>query len=218
MGETVDLADWTERAGALMNAARAGDQAALGQLMDLYRNYLLAVAGAELETGLRPKAGPSDVVQETFVEAMALFPRFEGARAEEFRAWLRAILVNKLAEVRKHYFGVQKRQVQRERSMSALGGDSDDPTPDDLPTSGTSPSNRAARAETDEIVSQVLERLSEDHRNVLVWRQWDGLTFPEIGRRMNRSEDAVRMLFGRALERFAEELKLDPAGHSIERS
>jgi RNA polymerase sigma factor (sigma-70 family) len=45
-----------------------------------------------------------------------------------------------------------------------------------------------------------MEMLSSDCRQVIYLRQWDGLAFEEIGRRMARSADAAKHLYQRALE------------------
>ena len=47
----------------------------------------------------------------------------------------------------------------------------------------------------------------DSQRNVIVWRNWEGASFAEIGRRLGRSEDAARMLYGRAMERLQEEME-----------
>ena len=59
-------------------AARAGSSEALGQMLDAYRAYLLQIAGRELDTQLRAKAGASDLVQETLLEAFRDFAGFHG--------------------------------------------------------------------------------------------------------------------------------------------
>ena len=43
------------------------------------------------------------------------------------------------------------------------------------------------------------EQLSERARDVILLRQFEELTFPEIAARLGRSEDACRMLFARAM-------------------
>jgi RNA polymerase sigma-70 factor (ECF subfamily) len=52
------------------------------------------------------------------------------------------------------------------------------------------------------LLAQLLERLPEDHRDVLVLRHLEGLSHEEIARRMGRSPGAVRMLWVRALARL----------------
>jgi DNA-directed RNA polymerase specialized sigma24 family protein len=51
-----------------------------------------------------------------------------------------------------------------------------------------------------------LERLPPDYLQVIQWRQWDELPFTEIARRLERSVDAARMLWWRAIERLQKEM------------
>src|SRR5437899_477303 len=77
--------------------ARGGSDAALGQLLEECRAYLLLVANQELPAQLRGKAGASDVVQETFLQAQKNFERFRDQGEAELLAWLRRILLNNVA-------------------------------------------------------------------------------------------------------------------------
>lgn len=52
-----------------------------------------------------------------------------------------------------------------------------------------------------------LQRLSEEQRRVIRLRNWDELTFAEIGRRLNRSEEAARKLWTRSVEKLQAELE-----------
>src|SRR4051794_35904655 len=63
---------------ARLAAARAGSNEALGQSLEPFRRYLLEVARQAVGPALRAKGGASDLVQETFLEAQQLFPRFDG--------------------------------------------------------------------------------------------------------------------------------------------
>ena len=82
----------------LLEQARGGDAAALGRLLELYRNYLRLVArsliGTAAAAAARPlRPGPGDVPRGP--------PRLPGspARGEpELVAWLRRILVDNLAD------------------------------------------------------------------------------------------------------------------------
>ena len=49
-------------------------------------------------------------------------------------------------------------------------------------------------------------RLSADHRRVIVLHNWEQLAFPEVGKRMNRSTEAVKKLWSRALQNLRTEL------------
>ncbi len=63
----------------MIGAAQNGSREALGRLLDGCRQYLLLIANQELHTDLRGKVAPSDIVQETYLDAQRDFPTFEGA-------------------------------------------------------------------------------------------------------------------------------------------
>src|SRR5579863_8278393 len=94
--------------------ARGGSVAALGQVLELCRHYLLLVANQELDGELRGKEGASDLVQETFLEAHRDFAQFHGATHAELLAWLRRILLNNLSNFRRRYSETDKRQIALE--------------------------------------------------------------------------------------------------------
>src|SRR5262245_47225455 len=96
---------------AWIAAARGGSLEALGQALEQCRDYLLQVGNAELDARLQGKAGASDLVQETFLVAQRIFDRFQGSSQPNLRAWLRAILLHKIAKLRQRYGGTRKRQL-----------------------------------------------------------------------------------------------------------
>ena len=55
-----------------------------------------------------------------------------------------------------------------------------------------------------------MERLSPDYRRVLALRHQEQLTFEQIGQQMQRTANAARMLWLRAVERLQKELGLPP--------
>src|SRR5438128_8435218 len=93
----------------LFRQARTGSQAALGGLLQAFRCLLLSEAGAQLSSDLLPKEGISDVVQETFKDAVKDFGTFEGTAAPQLKRWLLAILGHNLPNVRRKYYDTAKR-------------------------------------------------------------------------------------------------------------
>jgi RNA polymerase sigma-70 factor (ECF subfamily) len=183
-------------------AARAGSPEALGEALQACRGYLLLIAEQELDAELRAKGGASDLVQETFVKAHRHFAGFAGG-PDDLRAWLRRILLNHLADFRAAYREAAKRQAAREVPLQ--GDDSAGAGTAAVPDAGPSPSRQAmAREEADE-VRRLLDRLPDDYRTVLRLRYQEDRPFEEIAGLMNRSENAVRKLWARALERLHEE-------------
>jgi RNA polymerase sigma-70 factor (ECF subfamily) len=141
-------------------------------------------------------------VQETFLQAHRAFPEFRGGSERELVAWLRKILASRVAKQVRRYHGTGRRDVKLEReiesaldrSSRALGGP--------LVSPESSPSARAARSEQGVLLADALERLPEDSRDVIVLRSLQGLTFPEVARRMGRSVGSVEKLWMRSLVRL----------------
>ena len=57
------------------------------------------------------------------------------------------------------------------------------------------------------LLADALENLPKDYREVLVFRHMEGLTFPEIARRMERTQDSVEKLWVRGLARLRKEME-----------
>src|SRR5439155_16480408 len=96
----------------LLQLARSGSSAALGRLLELYRNYLALLARLQIGKRLQGKLDPSDLVQETFLEAHRDFAQFRGGSEAEFVNWLRQIMAMNLANLVRHYYGTQRRDVR----------------------------------------------------------------------------------------------------------
>ncbi|HEY6565264.1 MAG TPA: sigma-70 family RNA polymerase sigma factor [Pirellulaceae bacterium] len=181
-----------------LRAAREGSQEALGQVLEACRFYMLRVAEQEIDPGLRAKGGASDIVQQTFLEAHRDFPRFQGVSEEELRAWLRRLLLNNVADFRRHFRGTEKRAANRELSIEQ--GRSSRDWRDAFVAGGSTPSTEFRQQEELQAIQQAMARLPEDYRMVLQYRYFDGMSFEEAAARMDRSSAATRKLFGRAIE------------------
>ncbi len=101
--------------------ARAGSPEALGNALEAHRRYLLLVAEKELAPDLRHKGGASDLVQETFIEAQRDFEQFRGESGNEFRGWLRRILLHNLGAFTRRYRDCAMRDVGREVGLFGEG-------------------------------------------------------------------------------------------------
>jgi RNA polymerase sigma-70 factor, ECF subfamily len=185
----------------LARAAAEGGES-LGQLLELYRNYLRLLASLEIGQRLQVKMDASDLVQETMLEAHKDFGGFRGTSEAEFTAWLRQVMASVLCGTLRKYFGAQKRDIRLERALQEdmdrssllLGRGFADPH--------SSPSQQASRREQSVLLANALAKLPSDYREVLVLRHLSELTFPEISRRMGRSLDSVEKLWVRGLSRL----------------
>jgi RNA polymerase sigma-70 factor, ECF subfamily len=191
----------------LLAAFRGGDPAAGDTLLQHYEPWLRLLARLQLESRFRSKFDPSDVVQQAMLEAVRAFPKFRGRTEGEFTAWLRQILSHALAHEIRRYAGTAKRDVAREVPLEQELTQTSQRLGDVLAATGTSPSQQVAKRERAVLLADVLERLPEDFREVIILRNLEGLPHEEVARRMGRSPGAVRMLWVRALAQLREELE-----------
>jgi RNA polymerase sigma-70 factor, ECF subfamily len=187
---------------SLANAG-AGSPEALGAALEAHRRYLLLVAEKELAPDLRAKGGASDLVQETFLEAQRDFAAFRGRSDNEFRGWLRRILLHNLGIFTRRFRKTGIREVGREVRFSD-GSSASGPAGDPAAASAT-PSRLAMAQEQSLALHGALDRLSDDHRRVIRLRYDDNLTFEQIGQEMARSPEAARKLWARAMDCLRQE-------------
>lgn len=196
----------------LLSRAREGDAGALGQLLDGFRDYLLAVAHRELDDGMRARIGPSDLVQETFLRSQRALAGFAGASEEELRGWLAQILANHCRDLRDKHVLAAKRAIYREVPLGA-DGSAIGPV-NGLAANTLTPSGHAMADEELAQLMAALTNLPDDCRQVVWLRNWEGLGFDEIGRRTGRTAEAARKVFSRAVRKLAEQLEPRDAANS----
>jgi len=189
----------TLTAESLLRQAHAGDQAALGRLLERYRNYLALLARVQIGRRLQGKADPQDLVQETFLQAHRHFPTFRGTTEEELAGWLREILAATFANELRRYLGTKRRDIRLERELAVEFDRSSRLMDRGLFADQSSPSQQAARHEESVWLADVLGRLPAAYREVLILRHLQELSFSEVAHSMNRSVEAVKKLWARAL-------------------
>lgn len=189
----------------MLEVARSGSVHDLGRLLGHARTHLRKIAAEMTPRDLQSLFDASDLVQETLCEARQAFPEFRGTTAAEWHAWLTRILVHNVLNQYRRHRGTQMRDRRRE---VPLEGDS--ASWQEIADPGSTPSKAAMRREAAEIVRRNLDKLSPDHRQILLLRHRDGLSFPEIGHRMGRTAGAARMLWLRAFDQLAQQLDSSP--------
>lgn len=190
----------------LLKEARAGSREAVAELVQRYRNYLCLIANEQLDSGLRVKAGASDVVQESLLAVQRDLGDFRGATHAEWLAWLRAILVHELHRTNRTYRQTSKRQMSREQSLDAGGSQNQELL--GLADGAETPGTRAVAKEQAAQLATAISRLPEDYRLVLRLRNWDRMTFEQIAEQLSRTPDAVRKLWSRAVDRLRKEFEV----------
>ncbi|QEF97143.1 ECF RNA polymerase sigma-E factor [Stieleria maiorica] len=192
----------TSEANQLLAGAQNGQGDCLGRLLQLYLNYLKLIARTQLDQKLQARTSASDVVQDTLLEAHRDFSKFRGSCPEEFLAWLRKILVNNLGHIIQRHVLAEKRDIRREISLDDVGATLERSTARlvaIIADPGLTPSTDAQNHEASLLLADELAELPDDYREVILLRHIEGLAFPEVAARMERSAGAVRMLWMRAI-------------------
>jgi RNA polymerase sigma-70 factor (ECF subfamily) len=145
---------------------------------------------------LTAKLGASDIIQQTLFQAAGQFDDFRGTTVEQFRGWLRQILVNEARGLNRR-FGAQRRSAGREFSLEPEDSSSSyfSQFVDEMLT----PSSEAMARERALAVQTALEKLPAELRQVIRLRNWEKLQFREIGERMNVSTSSAAKLWYKAL-------------------
>ncbi len=177
-----------------------------GPALERFREYLLLLARLQLGHQLRAKLDPSDVVQQTLLEAHRKRAQFRGHSEAEMAAWLRQMLAYSLADaIRAH--GRRKRDVARERSLEAAMEQSSAKIEAWLAAEQSSPSQQAMRHEQTIRLAEALATLPEAQREALVLRHCQGWSLADISRQLGRSPAAVAGLLKRGSSKLRELLQ-----------
>jgi len=174
------------------------DEAAADSL-ERFRAYLRLLVRLHLDRRLQGKLDPSDLVQQTLLEAYRSAHKLTGRGEAEKAAWLRKALSHQMAHAVRD-LGRDKRDIARERSLEAALAESSAQLEKWLAAEQSSPSDRAARQELSIRLAAELEALPEAQREAVVLHYWQGMTLPEIAEHFGRSPAAVAGLLQRGLK------------------
>jgi RNA polymerase sigma-70 factor (ECF subfamily) len=190
---------------SLLQQASTGNKQALEQLFERLYPYMLLCAREELDSDLRAQVRESDLVQQSLLEAHQDFPKFEGRDVQTLVKWLETILRSNVADLRRRFDARRRQGVEPDVSLDDSRSSFAQEIKRNLLDSGAA-GDLAGSSASDLELEQALSRLPEDYREVILLRHRDKLSFAEIGEQTNRSADAARMCWTRAVKRLQSEL------------
>ena len=172
--------------------ASAGDRRAFGDLVRRHQDGVFRFVFRMV--GSRDQA--MDLTQDSFLKAWQALP---GWRPEaRFRTWLLQIARNASLD------------VLRRRPLA-------DFVPIDeafeLPGPGPTPESQAAAKQDLRLLDAALRRLQADHREVLLLRELEGLSYEEIAAVLDVAEGTVKSRLGRARAALLQAWKERHGGH-----
>jgi RNA polymerase sigma-70 factor (ECF subfamily) len=192
----------------LLDAAGQGDAQARGRLLERHRERLRRMVAVRLDRRLVTRVDPSDVVQETLLEAAARLDEYLRERRVPFYPWLRRLAWDRLADAYRRHLHAGRRSVGREEPP-AVPGRSVLELAERLLAPGSGPSASLRRRERRDRVRAALEALPGRDREVLVLRYLEDLTTAEAAAVLGVGEGAVKMRLLRALQRLRDVLGED---------
>jgi RNA polymerase sigma-70 factor (ECF subfamily) len=172
----------------LCDQARAGSREAYDRLFALHTDRVLLFIRGRLGPKLRTCLESQDVLQDAYLAAHQAFAQFTYTDDGAFMRWLCRIVDHRLCDLGDHYAALKRQPVEIPRSNPS------------------GPITQLDRAEHRERVAQALDKLSDDHRQVLLLRFFEGWSAEEAGAKMQKTAGAVRKLTARALVELGKNL------------
>jgi RNA polymerase sigma-70 factor (ECF subfamily) len=194
-----ELAHDSAETQRLLEQARAGTAGAVDRLLERHRAYVCRFVELRMDPQLRARIDPSDVVQDAQLEAVRRLDRYLGDAPLPFRLWLRQIAQDRLLMLRRHHRGAARRAVTRE---ATLPDESSLAFARQLLAAGTSPSARLAASEMAQRVQQAVAQLPEADREIVLLRNFEGLSNQEVAQLLNIQPTTASQRYGRALLRL----------------
>jgi RNA polymerase sigma-70 factor (ECF subfamily) len=203
-----------EKAIKLLEEARQGDRKAIGELLDHYRARLRRMVALRIDRRMQGRIDPSDVIQETYLEASNRLADYLRDPTMPFFIWLRFLTGQRLAMLHRHHLGIQARDAGREVSIyyGALPEATSAALAARLVGRLTSPSVAAARAEMKIRLQEALNSMDPLDREVLALRHFEQLSNAETAEVLGIKATAACNRYVRALERLKAILTSIPGG------
>ena len=167
----------------LLDKAQRGDQAAFGELVQLYEKKVYALT-------LRMCKNPDDAAeaaQEAFLAAWQGLKFFRGESS--FSTWLYRLASNASVDL-----------LRREQRHRGAAGPSlnDEETYADVPSDAPDPQTLAERSELRQQIEAGLRAMTPEHREVLILREMHQLSYDEIARVLSLDTGTVKSRISRA--------------------
>ena len=183
----------------LVALAKDGDESALGQLCAVYGSRVLWLVRLRMGAELRSKLESMDLVQDVLVCALKDLRNFTYKNEGDFVRWLARIAENRLRD-NLDKLHADKRDIRKEVRLNTHRLTLEDSFVAALyAVDTTTPSAIISKREEFDNLAKAIDTLKPEYREVIVLTKVEGLSYREIGDKLDRSADAARMLFSRAM-------------------
>jgi RNA polymerase sigma-70 factor (ECF subfamily) len=166
-----------------------------------FQAYLQTLTFIQIDPRLGGKAGWSDIIQKTLIEAWKTLERIEAMDEESQKRWLRRMLLNNLKDEIDRFLA-QIRDVRRERSLEEAARGSSLRLGSWIDAEEATPSEKAIRHEEELRVVEALAQLPQRQRETVILKQYHGWKLAEIADYLGETLGAVAGLQARGLARL----------------
>ena len=191
---------------ALLQQLRDGNAEAFHRLFARHRPYLRQMVELRLSNQVRPRMDPSDIVQEAQIEALRRLPDYLDRPTLPLRLWLRQITYDRLIMAHRRHVAADRRTTERE---VALPDQSTMQLARQLLAEGDSPSQELVKDELSRRVRQAVSKLEEADLEMLLMRNFEGLTNLEVAELLQIDPASASRRYGRSLLRLRKILAAD---------
>ena len=192
---------------SLLRRCKEGDRQALEDLATRFYPAVSRIVRARAGPGLRRREDLEDLVQDAFVRVLEGLEKFEARPDAHFVAYLAHIAHNVVVN-KAEYYRAQKRDVGRELSSQRLRKAAESSVfGSRLVAQSTSVPDKVAHKEIEQKVDECLSGLDEDHREVILLRNYAGADWVFIAKRLDRSVAAAQQLHNRARVKLTEAVR-----------
>jgi RNA polymerase sigma-70 factor (ECF subfamily) len=182
--------------------------------MRRFHDRLRRMVAVRLDPRLQGRFDPSDVLQDTYLDALGRLPEYLREPRLPFFLWIRYLTGHHLGRIHRDHLGRQMRDAGREVALyqGAMPEASSAALAAQLLGKESRPSELAVRAERMLRLQEALNRMDPIDREVLALRHFEHLTRAETAQVLNISQAAAAKRYLRALERLREMLAMLPGG------
>lgn len=183
----------------ILARAQCGDGQALNDLFARYQERLLRIVRIRMGKHLRERVQSMDILQEALQVALRKLPAFQPESNASLLRWLAQIAENQIRDA-VAYHQAQKRDDRHEVSLAQeFDENSEDASRPEPVAPDTAPEDRAFKRELRDILDEAVGRLPDDHREVVLLRDYFGGSWEFVAEEMGRTSiPATKQLYQRA--------------------
>jgi RNA polymerase sigma-70 factor (ECF subfamily) len=147
---------------------------------------------------LRTKLESMDLVQDAFISALRSMENFTYKNEGDFLRWVSKIAENRLRD-NLDKLHAEKRDIRQEIPLNNKTDTQETFVVIPGPVDTTTPSVIMSKREELNKLEKAMDKLKPEYREVITLTKIEGLSYKEVGERLGKNADAVRMLLSRAI-------------------